>query len=186
MVRRRILTTLAVISLLLCVVAATLRFRTATQTDVFMVPTGRRSAILMSAHCGFGRPGWGEFTLLHQWPDPRFGWWSGPDWQNVGPLLIEAHLPGWRGYSGVWSRAGTFMVPKDGPSGPVAYVGSYRRAIALGFPNTLAPPPDSAIVTARQVRFPILPITIVTAILPLLVAVRFAIDLYRRCKRRSG
>jgi hypothetical protein len=186
---------LAAISLLICVATMTLRYRSQRQTDVFMIPTGGQTAILFSTQQGPGgrQVGWGELTLLSRWPDPRWGWWSGPGWQNVGPLLLHApSLP--RGPYGLlnqldlymhWDRSGAFMTPKDSPSGSIAYQNSYVRATALGFPNTLAPPPDSAVVTGRQLRFSLGPIVPIAAIIPAIVIVGGVGKLIRSRRRKS-
>jgi len=186
---------LAAISLLLCVATETLRLRSTYRTDVFMIPTGGQTAILFSSQRGFRRSqvGWGELTFLGGWPDPRWGWWSGRGWQNVGPLLLSApFMP--RGPMNFWNRldlyinwdrAGPFMTPKDSPSGSIAYRNSYVRATALGFPNTLAPPPDSAVVTGRQVQFSLGPIVPIAAIIPAIVIVSGVGKSIRSRRRKS-
>jgi hypothetical protein len=186
---------LAAISLLLCLATEALRLHSTYRTDVFMIPTGGQAAILFSSQGGLlrGDVGWGELTFLSRWPDPRWGWWSGPGWQNVGPLLLSApFMP--RGPVSMWNkldfyikwdRSGSFMTPKDRPSGPIAYQNSYVRATALGFPNTLAPPPDSAVVTGRQLRFSLGPIVPITAIIPAIAIVGTVGKLIRRRRRKS-
>src|SRR5579859_2840649 len=112
------------VSSLLFVVAAILRSRSTVQSNVFMIPTGGQSAVLILAHRGGGQGevGWGEITFLGKWPGPRFGWWSGRDHNDVGPLLIHARRPApfpgtysfWErmGMYIPWDQSGTFMVPK--------------------------------------------------------------------------
>jgi len=181
--------TLAIISFLIVVAMLALRDRSVTQSDVFMIPTGTQSAVMFSSQCGFHSTGWCELTLLDRWPNPAMGWWSGRGWQNVGPFLIQAR---WLAitpphYARFWDRTGTFMVPKDSPGGSISFENSYRRAEALGFPYTMAPPPDSAVVLARQLRFPFAPVIALAALPSAIFAVaylRIARKAYRRRTRR--
>jgi hypothetical protein len=46
------------------------------------------------------------------------------------------------------------MVPLVVRGGAAVYEGSYARAVALGYPNTLAKPPETAVVRAWQVQVP--------------------------------
>jgi hypothetical protein len=184
-----------VASSLLFVVATILRHRSTVQSNVFMIPTGGQSAVLIAAHRGGGQRdvGWGEVTFLGKWPDPRFGWWSGRDIIDVGPFLIHgrrpASFPGtysfWEriGMYIPWDRSGTFMVPKVAPDGPVAYENAYRRAQALGFPNSMPPPPQTVWVTGWQWRFPMGLIQLLTAILP---AIFFCQRTRKALRRRQG
>ena len=167
---RRLFAIASVLSLLLCVGVWRLWVRSASKTDVCMIPTGHGTALLFKSNWG----GWGELTVVSDWPQPRLGRWSGDGWRNVGPLLIWTHLPGTTGttrvWGGFWDSAGSVMVPRAGPGQAVAYEHSYDRAVALGYPQTLAPPPETLIATARQLKFPFGRSMLVLAVLPAMYA----------------
>ena len=161
---RLLLRTLAALSAVCCLMVVLLRFRSSAYTDVLMVPTGSHSVILLKSHCGMGSPGWCEITYAGNWSGPRLGLWSGTGWRDIGPFLIQ-----WRvryenrgdllRFFGLTSDTiqltnGSFMTPKDSPNGSISCRNSYQRAEKLGFPMTLAPPPQSAVVSAWHLQFP--------------------------------
>ena len=154
-----------VFSLLLCLAIGALRFRGQSKTDMVMVPTGTSSAVMLTSHFG----GWGEVTLLRDWPDPRFGRWSGDGWRDIGPFLIWSGRWGYvRVFAGFWYQSGAVMVPREGPGGPVSYEHSYDRAQTLGYPRTLAGAPDTLIATGRQLKVPFSRLIVLFAIQPVL------------------
>ena len=167
----RLFTLISAISLLLCLGATVLWFRTRGTTDVWMVPTGRQSAILFNSHETISPTGggWGELVFVSRWPGPRLGWWSGHGWRNIGPLLVFARVPGHEKdrYAPLWTRAGTVMVPRVAAGGSVAYEHSYDRAEALGFPRTMAWPPETAIAVARQLYVPFGRLILIAALPPI-------------------
>lgn len=166
--KRRLFTISSVLSLLLCLALAGLWLRSRGKTDMCMVPMGNSSAVLLTSHWG----GWEELTIVSDWPGPRFGWWSGDGWRNVGPFLIWTHLRGGTesAWGGIWDRAGAVMVPRIGRGQSVALEHSYDRAVALGYPLTVAPPPESLIATGRQLKIPFGRSIALLAVLPGLYA----------------
>jgi hypothetical protein len=64
---------------------------------------------------------------------------------------------------------GSFMTPKDSPSGPISYENSYRRAQKLGFPSMLAPPPQSAVVWAWHFQITHMMLILLLLMLPLVL-----------------
>lgn len=153
---RLILRTLAVLSAVCCLTVVLLRFRSSSYTDVLMVPTGSHSVILLKSHYGFRSPGWCEITFASNWTGARLGFWSGPGWQDIGPFLIRwrvrSHYPSDATGDKIQLVVGSFMTPKDSVNGPISYENSYSRAQILGFPNTFAPPPQSAVVWAWHLQ----------------------------------
>jgi hypothetical protein len=156
---RKFTNLLTLVSGVLLVLTVALCIRSRGHTDVVIVPTGQQSVLILSIQQGLGGFGWCELTLVDRWPHPRRGWWSGEGWRNIGPFLTEARWPALPtpAYSRLWSRSGIFMVPKESADGTIAYEHSWDRAVAMGYTNmmapTLAPPPETEIVLARQLRF---------------------------------
>lgn len=184
--KHKLFTLASALSLLLCVAAVVLWVRAGSKTDVCMVPIASRSGVLFTSHSG----GWGELTIVHGWPEPRLGRWSGEGWRNVGPFFVWAHLRGAPGttrvWGGFWYSQGTVMVLRTARGQGVAYEHAYDRAVALGFPRTLAPPPDTLVVTASQLKFPFRRIILLLGVLPLLYALdrtRGTLSRVRRARR---
>jgi len=163
---RRLFAILSIVSLLACLSLVALRVRSAVSSDVWMIPTARDEAVLFSSQMG----GFCEVTHVSHWPSPRMARWSGAGWRNVGPFIIWA-IHRESQYGGVWMREGTVMVPLASRGGEVAYDQSYKRAEALGFPNTMSPPPESAIVTGWQLKIPHAYCIGAAAILPVLYGI---------------
>lgn len=187
---RTLLRMLAALSAVCCLILIVLRFRSSSRTDVLMVPTGSHSVLLLKSHTGFTEVGWFEITFASNWEGPRLGWWSGRGWQNVGPFLIQ-----WRvryhdlgDVLQVLNRTGnkinltvgSYMTPKDSPSGPISYESSYHRAVQLGYFATLAPPPQSAVVSVWHLQ--ILHTMLILFFLPLPLALCLA-SLVRRLRQ---
>lgn len=72
---------------------------------------------------------------------------------------------------------GSFMTPKDSPSGPISYENSYRRAQKLGFPSMLAPPPQSAVVWAWHFQITHMMLILLLLMLPLVFRFRISFPL---------
>lgn len=137
--------------------------RSATRMDVFTVPAGRDTLWMLTSHRGQ----WIEFASFAGWPQPRAGWWSGPDYRSAGPFKFWlAHHTG-GGYLMSW-RGGQMILPRVATGGPIAYDGAYARATQLGFPGPIANnSPDWLMTKGWELRasfaFPIA----ATALLPL-------------------
>lgn len=174
---RLILRTLAVLSAVCCLTVLLLRFRSSSYTDVLMVPIGNHRVILLISHWGSRNSGWFEITFARDWDGPRLGWWSGAGWQDIGPFLIQwrvkSHYPSDSmrviGLSSdtVQLIVGSFMAPKDSTNGPISYQNSYHRAVQLGFPVWLAPPPQSAVVWAWHLQLTHMILILLFLLLPM-------------------
>jgi len=179
---RLFLRVLATLSAVCCLTLVVLRFRSSSRTDVLMVPTGSHSVMLLKSHTGFTEAGWFEITFASNWEGPRLGFWSGPGWQNVGPFLIQ-----WRVRyhslgdvlkvldqtgSKLQLVVGSYMTPKDSPSGPISYENSYHRAVQLGYFAAMAPPPQSAVVSVWHLQ--VLHTMLIVLFLPLPLALCLA------------
>jgi len=196
--RHLLLNQLTLVSAVLLVLTAALCFRSRGHTDVVLVPTGEQTGVMLSMQEGFRGVGWERFrgfgwcelTLVDRWPHPRGGWWSGQGWRNIGPMLIEARWPALAtpAYSRWWTRAGIFMVPKESAGGTIAYEHSWDRAVALGYGNmvtpTMAPPPETEVVLARQLRFSPGWLILAFGFLPMLTLSRWAYPYFRYRRRR--
>jgi hypothetical protein len=175
---RRGLKLASAISLVLLVAAIVLRAISGAATAMVMLPLGQERALLISS----GGGGLFEATYTTDWPHPRAGAWWGMGWRNVGPFLSWAiHRESAK--AGIWYREGTVMVPRVAPGGEVAYEHGYDRAEALGYPDTLAAPPDTAIVTAWQIKFPPFLAMLLLAVLPTIHFLMKRCDSRRRQQR---
>lgn len=180
---RRTFTLASALSLVLFICTVVLWARSGGKTDVFMVPIASRSGVLFTSHSG----GWGELMVVHDWPEPPLGRWSGEGWRNVGPFFVWAHLRSASGTTRVWGpfwySEGTVMVPRTARGQGVAYEHAYDRAVALGYPLTLAPPPDTLVATATQLKFPLPRIILLVGVLPLLYALDRTRGMLARMRR---
>lgn len=160
---RRVLSYASVVSIVLLVMAIIVRGASGAASVSAMIPLGPDRVLLFSS----GGGGLFELTYATHWPHPRVGVWWGLGWKNVGPFLSWA-IHRVSAMAGIWYREGTVMVPRVAPGGEVAYERGYERAEALGYPNTLAPPPNTAIVTAWQIKFPPLLAMLFLGVLPMI------------------
>ena len=175
---RRVLRYASAVSIVLLVMAIVARGVSGAATVMAMLPLGQDRVLLFSS----GGGGLFELTYATHWPHPRAGVWWGLGWQDVGPFLSWA-IHRTSAKAGIWFREGTVMVPRVAPGGEVAYEHAYARAEALGYPQTLARPPDTAIVTAWQIKFPPFLAMLLFAVLPIIHFLMKRRDSRRRQQR---
>lgn len=172
--RRRLLPWLLALSLLPLFLVALFWFRTGTTTDVLMLPLPAQRQLILTSHWG----GWLEWTLIDNYPEAKWGCWSGPRWKNVGPFKFwQIHHNNIVFFRQIWTMAGQLALPRATPHGPIAYEQSYARAEALDFATGIpAGSPDWIIFKATGAKIPFPLLFLATILLPL----PFAFLLLRR------
>ncbi len=164
-----------VISLLVIAALVVLRVYSVEGTVMGMAPLSAEKGVLVSAQFG----GYWEVTLVDRWPGPKCGVWSGEGWKDVGPFISRTFFREHRVNAlNVGYGEGTGMVPLVSPGGPVAY----ERAEELGYPNTLAWPPDTVVINLWQVHFPFGVAIVLAATVP----VALWLARWRAARRSAG
>jgi len=180
-----------VCSLVIWLIFGILRLRSANTMDVWMLPLPANKTLLITSHPN----NFLEMTLLKDWPFRQFSHWSGKGWRNVGPSrLWQIHrFIAWNpqflglhplGEYGIWGYEGYYVVPRAAPNGPPAFINSYDRAEALGYPGAVPwGSPEWYYGYARELKLPFRILMRYTAIVPTLWLISFLLRLRRQRRR---
>jgi hypothetical protein len=180
--RRRLFNLVCAASALLLGLLVVLWFRSRSAMDVVTIPAGRDTAWMITSHRGQ----WIELASFAGWPEPRLGWWSRPDYRDVGPFKFwQAHRTG-GGYRISW-RDGQMILPRQRTGGPIAYEGAYARATQLGYPGAIANGSlDWLMTRGWELKMPFAFPIAAAALLPLAWSTSRIVRHVRRRGRASG